>query len=328
MSETDEEELAIPGSAATAGIMSFSDVTGAPPFAPRPHYGLTANNSERACRTSTSTGRSVTIATASSIQPNAITTTQKCGFHEVCYYIQLFVFISAVLTGFALVIAGAVMHSQYGEMVVFVYIGGLLVCVNSALLAIQCFVRKNQKKRARCYTNTSRQANSSVQGSTVMIGHQQYLPITSANNIPPSLPPIRGIPPSSNLEHSNNMEPVTRPSPAHLSAMDYFNVASQGQHSPTYSDLQIKYLSPTHSAISYKLNTSNQGHLSQAHHSRDRSRFHHSPPLGQPHHHIQTPYQAVTATNYHHGSRPINLRFDVFMFGHYTGYKYFKNIYK
>ncbi|XP_022253837.1 uncharacterized protein LOC111088329 [Limulus polyphemus] len=120
----------------------------APPFAPQPDV------SQQHGDTATSITRSTATPPVSSSEFN---------IHEFCYYFQQVIFISAIMTGGALIIAGAVMHAQNGELLVFVYIGVLLIGVNSVLLTIQCYVRQKQNKRARVSSTGRRpQENTAV----------------------------------------------------------------------------------------------------------------------------------------------------------------------
>lgn len=109
-------------------------VTRMPPFAPQPDY---IRPTESIC--GTSAGRSTSTVVSST----------DCDIHEVCYYFQKILFITAILTGIALVVAGSIMHAQNGELLVFVYIGVLLIAVNSLLLLTLHYVRKKKKHRSR-----------------------------------------------------------------------------------------------------------------------------------------------------------------------------------
>lgn len=94
----------------------------------------------------------VTRPTSSSL---TLSSPQSAGFlcssvlEQCCYYTLQVVFVSGTLVGFALVISGAVLHVQRGELLVFVYIGVLVMAVSAGLLVTQCHVRRRVKKRQR-----------------------------------------------------------------------------------------------------------------------------------------------------------------------------------
>ncbi|XP_022239722.1 uncharacterized protein LOC106457931 isoform X1 [Limulus polyphemus] len=135
-----------------------------PPFAPQPGIGQQI-------------GDPVSSVTRSTATPPV--SSSDCNIHEFCYYFQQFIFISAIMTGSALVVAGAVMHAQNGELLVFVYIGVLLVGVNTVLLMIQCYVRRKQKKRARAYSAGRRpQDNRAVHYSVLSTNPPVSVPVS------------------------------------------------------------------------------------------------------------------------------------------------------
>lgn len=137
-----------------------------PPFAPQPHTGGQPGGM-----------RSLSVTSAhvqqqqSQQQP---VSTVTCNAHEVCHYFQQVFYVSAILTGIALVIAGAIqtgapdasLNSELppmgpgigeppdgavasGDLLVFVYIGVLLIGVNVSLLLLQCYMRSKELRRAR-----------------------------------------------------------------------------------------------------------------------------------------------------------------------------------
>lgn len=85
--------------------------------------------------------------------------TVTCNAHEVCHYFQQVLYVSAILTGIALVIAGAIQTGASSgsleeappgsDLLVFVYIGVLLIGVNVSLLLLQCYMRSKELQRAR-----------------------------------------------------------------------------------------------------------------------------------------------------------------------------------
>ncbi|XP_064462889.1 uncharacterized protein LOC135391341 [Ornithodoros turicata] len=118
-----------------------------PPFAPQPLLGPPAN------------GHTAVTSSSSS----AVT----CNAHEVCHYFQQVLYVSAILTGIALVIAGAIQSGASSsvhpdeatpgsDLLVFVYIGALLIGVNVSLLMLQCYMRSKELKRARRNTQRAR----------------------------------------------------------------------------------------------------------------------------------------------------------------------------
>ncbi|XP_046988631.1 uncharacterized protein LOC124594312 [Schistocerca americana] len=79
-------------------------------------------------------------------------------FENFCYYCLQVVFVLGVLCGVSLTIAGSVLRQGPGQggvshrgrdLVVLVYIGCLLALVCAVLLAVQCCVRRNVKRRKR-----------------------------------------------------------------------------------------------------------------------------------------------------------------------------------
>lgn len=132
-----------------------------PPFAPHPHAGGAMHPPPM---------RSLS-ATSAPAQPPVSTVT--CNAHEVCHYFQQVFYVSAILTGIALVIAGAIQtgapdasvdpdlpampagiseppgSGPGGDLLVFVYIGVLLIGVNVSLLLLQCYMRSKELRRAR-----------------------------------------------------------------------------------------------------------------------------------------------------------------------------------
>lgn len=114
---------------------------------------------------------------AASGTASAMSSTVTCNAHEVCHYFQQVFYVSAILTGIALVIAGAIQTGapddlesagsnaasadvagasanvgnvgRGGDLLVFVYIGVLLIGVNVSLLLLQCYMRSKELRRAR-----------------------------------------------------------------------------------------------------------------------------------------------------------------------------------
>lgn len=135
-----------------------------PPFAPQPHAG------EQPLRSLSVT--SAHTQQQQQQQPQPVSTV-TCNAHEVCHYFQQVFYVSAILTGIALVIAGAIqtgapdatLNSELplipsgmsepdgavggGDLLVFVYIGVLLIGVNMSLLLLQCYMRSKELRRAR-----------------------------------------------------------------------------------------------------------------------------------------------------------------------------------
>ncbi|KAL3178835.1 hypothetical protein MRX96_009507 [Rhipicephalus microplus] len=69
-----------------------------PPFAPQPHTGVQPGGM-----------RSLSVTSAHAQQPQQQpVSTVTCNAHEVCHYFQQVFYVSAILTGIALVIAGAI----------------------------------------------------------------------------------------------------------------------------------------------------------------------------------------------------------------------------
>lgn len=74
---------------------------------------------------------------------------------------QQVIFISGILSGVSLIIAGAVLRSQSrgGDPLVLVYIGIMTAMVCSLLLSVQCCVRRNVKRRKRALRAAREQRN-------------------------------------------------------------------------------------------------------------------------------------------------------------------------
>lgn len=72
-------------------------------------------------------------------------------FENFCYYCLQVIFIAGILTGVSLTIAGSVLRTQQrgSDLLVLVYIGCMLAMVCALLLAVQCCVRRNVKRRKR-----------------------------------------------------------------------------------------------------------------------------------------------------------------------------------
>ncbi|XP_067140524.1 uncharacterized protein [Centruroides vittatus] len=164
---SDQEQLAIShafppinaGSSAVSANTALTSTTLTPPYAPYPKQpkGTTLERNN--------------------VPELPLTASDECNIHEVCYYFQQILFIAAILTGTALVVAGAIMHIQSGEWLVFVYIGVLLAGVNMVLLLIQCYIRKQQKQRTKLHYTVVRQRSGAV----------QYNPLGTNNQMPATL---------------------------------------------------------------------------------------------------------------------------------------------
>jgi len=77
------------------------------------------------------------------------------------------IFIAGILTGVSLTIAGGVLRSQSrgGDLLVLVYIGFMIAMVCTLLLAVQCCVRRNVKRRKRALRAAREQRNTVASGS-------------------------------------------------------------------------------------------------------------------------------------------------------------------
>lgn len=133
-----------------------------PPFVPRPHRAASAGETllpPVVGGTLASQPRALSTASANFSAPPPVSTV-TCNAHEVCHYFQQVFYVSAILTGIALVIAGAIQTGVPedpvdaaavggGDLLVFVYIGVLLIGVNVSLLLLQCYMRSKELRRAR-----------------------------------------------------------------------------------------------------------------------------------------------------------------------------------
>ncbi|KAF8771704.1 uncharacterized protein LOC129988172 [Argiope bruennichi] len=289
MSDVDRERLAVPAAHSVfsqhtnTGSYSGTSVAGtsaAPPFAPRPHYGqqVRQQHQQRLHSTAASSRSGATSAHTDRAPPSAVSgtssaSTTECNIHEVCYYFQQAIFILAIMTGVALVIAGAVMHVQNGELLVLVYIGVLLGAVNTVLLTIQCCVRRKQKKRARAY-RASRQTQgppSSAPSSAVV----RYDPLSN-----PLLSSTQTVPPSEVQQYHYKHYHIHAPNVPQPGFQDF--PVQQGAvfaQSPTESS-QTRF----HHGVPYHRSGSIAGH-----HRHTKGMYQKSPPLGQSHRPLLNP---------------------------------------
>ncbi|CAN8002774.1 unnamed protein product [Ixodes hexagonus] len=157
-----------------------------PPFVPRPHRGGGAGGG--ACTEALlplaggggggdGNHQQRRAQSAASGTASGMSSTVTCNAHEVCHYFQQVFYVSAILTGIALVIAGAIQTGapddlesaaaaaasadvsgasanvgdagRGSDLLVFVYIGVLLIGVNVSLLLLQCYMRSKELRRAR-----------------------------------------------------------------------------------------------------------------------------------------------------------------------------------
>lgn len=166
-----------------------------PPFVPRPHRGGVGTEALLPLAGGGSGGgdgshhQQRRTQSAASGTASAVSSTVTCNAHEVCHYFQQVFYVSAILTGIALVIAGAIQTGapddlessaaaaasvdvagasanvsdagRGGDLLVFVYIGVLLIGVNVSLLLLQCYVRSKELRRAR--------RSAAAQNATVVV---------------------------------------------------------------------------------------------------------------------------------------------------------------
>ncbi|XP_015917255.1 uncharacterized protein [Parasteatoda tepidariorum] len=269
MSDVDRERLAVPVAHSVfsqhTNPSSYSGASAAPPFAPHPHYGQQIRQQQRLHSTTGSSRSGATSAHTDRIPSSAISgtssaSTTECNIHEVCYYFQQAIFILAILTGVTLVIAGAVMHVQNGELLVLVYIGVLLGAVNTVLLTIQCCVRRKQKKRARAYRATRQSQGSHTTPSNAVV---RYDPLSN-----PLLSATHTVPPSDVQQYHYKHYHIHPPS---QQAFQDFPVP-QGLFAQ----------SPTESSQT-RMHHNIPMHRSGGHHRITKASYQKSPPLGQAH---------------------------------------------
>lgn len=282
MSDVDRERLAVPPAHSVfsqhtnTGSYSGTSVAGtssaAPPFAPRPHYGqqIRQQHQQRLHSTAASS-RSGGTSHTDRIPPSAVSgtssaSTTECSVNEVCYYFQQAIFILAIMTGVALVIAGAVMHVQNGELLVLVYIGVLLGAVNTVLLTIQCCVRRKQKKRSRAYRSSrpSQGPPSSAPSSAVV----RYDPLSN-----PLLSTTQTVPATDVQQYHYKHYHIHSPNVNQTSFQDFPVQQGIFAQSPTESS-QTRL----HHGVPYHRSGSVAGH-----HRHAKGLYQKSPPLGQAH---------------------------------------------
>ncbi|XP_076029591.1 uncharacterized protein LOC143018230 isoform X2 [Oratosquilla oratoria] len=104
---------------------------------------------------------------------------QRC--NEVCFVAAQAVFVAGILTGFSLLIAGAVFHRQhqFSDLQVLVYIGAMVSLVCVVLLVIFCAMRQNQR---------ARRSNIRYQGHTPFLDHEA-VPLRTFESANHSAPP-------------------------------------------------------------------------------------------------------------------------------------------
>ncbi|KAG8191869.1 hypothetical protein JTE90_019804 [Oedothorax gibbosus] len=294
MSDADRERLAVPVAHSVisqhthTGSYSGTSIAGtssaAPPFAPRPHYGQQVRQQHQRLHSGTapSTRSGATSSTIDRPPPSAASSSSstECSIHEVCYYFQQAIFILAIMTGVALVIAGGVMHVQNGELLVLVYIGVLLGAVNSVLLTIQCCVRRKQKKRARAYrAGRAQQAAPPSASSAPSSAVVRYDPLSN-----PLLPSAQA--PSDIQQYHYKHYVIHAPGGATVQQQPPFQdfPAQQFAQSPTESS-QTRY---HHGGIPYHPRSG-----SIAGHHRHGKGMQRSPPMGQVHRPLLNPLQQV-----------------------------------
>ncbi|KFM67709.1 hypothetical protein X975_00539, partial [Stegodyphus mimosarum] len=282
MSDVDRERLAVPPAHSVfsqhtnTGSYSGTSVAGtsaAPPFAPRPHYGqqVRQQHQQRLHSTAASSRSGATSAHTDRIPPSAVSgassaSSTECNIHEVCYYFQQAIFILAIMTGVALVIAGAVMHVQNGELLVLVYIGVLLGAVNTVLLTIQCCVRRKQKKRSRAYraTRPPQGPPSSAPSSAVV----RYDPLSN-----PLLSTTQTVPSAEVQQYHYKHYHIHSQNVAQTPFQDFPVQQGVFAQSPTESS-QTRF----HHGVPYHRSGS-----MVVHHRHAKGMYQKSPPLGQVH---------------------------------------------
>lgn len=295
MSDVDRERLAVPPAHSVfsqhtnTGSYSGTSVAGAsssaaPPFAPRPHYGqqIRQQHQQRLHSTAASS-RSGGTSQTDRIPPSAVSgtsssSTTECSVNEVCYYFQQAIFILAIMTGIALVIAGAVMHVQNGELLVLVYIGVLLGAVNTVLLTIQCCVRRKQKKRSRAYRSTRPPQGppSSAPSSAVV----RYDPLSN-----PLLSTTQTVPSTDVQQYHYKHYHIHSPNVNQASFQDFPVQQGIFAQSPTESSQTRLHGMPYHRSGSIA-----------GHHRHTKGMYQKSPPLGQVHRPLLNPLGSQQVT--------------------------------